>query len=497
MLSSAKIEGFFYRFSKIAVWAIIIIGIVLRLVAFFQNRNLIIDEANIVRNLYERDFAGLLRPLRYEQYAPPLFLWIEKFLSVTFGFGEQGLKFYSLLCGIASLFVFRGVLKRFVADEATWLPLALMAFSPHFIEFSTAIKQYMPDVLIVLLLILTALRTDIFGMGMGKFILQWCIVGVLCIALSMPSVFALAGVGFYYGWECTRSGKRRYFLALAVIALVWLAAFGIYFWFVLRPQINSGYLQNYHVDYFLYAIPHNYAEWKHNLNLLQELFCNASGYTFVNLAISISLVIIGMVSLARKKISVLILIAAPLLLTLVAAMFHQFSLIMRVSLFLLPLLLLLFGFGLDVVLKRRHPAPRIALAGVAIIMISGFNGLSILWKKKGVYELTEGLDYLVKKRVQGRNLFVHDASVPTYKYYVEIHPDREKYYTLLSAHLMKWNSDYTRETQGRKDTAWFIYTGGFPDAEREKRVRQIEVNMKQADYFEQYACFVYGYAPKE
>lgn len=497
MTPTEKFQDYYHRFSKIAIWVIIIMGIVLRLVAIVQNRNLIIDEANIVRNLYERDFVGLLRPLRYEQYAPPIFLWIEKLLSMIFGFGEQGLKLYPLTCGIAALFVFRAILKRFVIDEVIWFPLALMAFNPHFIEFSSSIKQYMPDLLIVLLLLLLALKTDLFSIPKAKFVLLWSGVGMFCIAASMPSVFALASVGFYYAWHSATKRKWSYIIILLVIAVIWLAAFGIYFWLILKPQINSEYLQKYHAEYFLHALPANSAEWKHNVMRIEELITNAIGFTFFNTMIGLLFIIAGIIRLARRHFDVFILIIAPLLLTLVAAMLNQFSLIMRVSLFLLPLLLLLFAFGIESILEFKSTLFRLLFCSATIIMILGFNGADILWKKKGFYEITEGFDYLVQKHVQGKNLYIHNASLPTYKYYVQIHPDREKYHTLMGAHLMKWDSDYTKETENLKDTIWFIYTGGFPDTEKEKRTKQIEVNMKQIDFFEKYTCFVYGYAPKK
>ena len=88
------------------LWAIIAVGVALRLVIFFQNRNLIIDEANIVRNLADRGFAGLTHPLKYEQYAPPVFLWIEKAVSIIAGYGEKAMRFYSLVCGAGVLLVF-------------------------------------------------------------------------------------------------------------------------------------------------------------------------------------------------------------------------------------------------------------------------------------------------------------------------------------------------------------------------------------------------------
>jgi hypothetical protein len=82
---------------RILILAFIAIGVLLRMAMYFHNRNLIIDEANIVRNLAERDFAGLTLPLKYEQYAPPVFLWIEKLASLLFGYGEKAMRLYPLL----------------------------------------------------------------------------------------------------------------------------------------------------------------------------------------------------------------------------------------------------------------------------------------------------------------------------------------------------------------------------------------------------------------
>src|ERR1043165_1516328 len=89
------------RVLNIICWLIVTAGVLLRLATFFHNRNLIIDEANIVRNLAERDFGGLVLPLTYEQYAPPVFLWIEKLASLLLGYGEKAMRLYPLLCGLA------------------------------------------------------------------------------------------------------------------------------------------------------------------------------------------------------------------------------------------------------------------------------------------------------------------------------------------------------------------------------------------------------------
>ncbi len=496
MILSDKNSNRWRQFFKLFVWLIIFIGITLRLLMFFQNRNLIIDEANIVRNLYERDFTELLQPLKYEQYAPPLFLWIEEMLSLIFGYGEKALKLYPMLCGIAALFVFWHLMKRLVYESAIWLPLALMAFSPYFIEFSTTIKQYMPDALIALLLVWLALRKDIFKNSKTRFIILWSIVGILSIYSSMPSVFTLTAIGFYYAYHVIRAKEWNFLAVLSLIGMIWLSVFGVYYWYILKPQITSDYLQKYHAEYFLYATPLNIEEWKHNWKKIEEIVSNTGGYTFFNLMASFLFIGSGFIALRRKHFDILILAFTPILLTLIAAALHQFSLLMRVSLFLLPLLLILFSYGFHQLWEIRMLSVKVTMVAIGVVMISSFNDFKLFNEKFGFYEITEGLDYLKAKNVDGKNLFIHDASVPAYIYYTEIHPKRNNYENLLGAHLMKWDNNYALETKNVTDTVYFLYTGGFPKPEEEKRKSQIDQNLRQVDYFKKYTTFVYGYVPK-
>ena len=126
------------RLLSILLLMIVLGGIVLRIALFIQNRNLIIDEANIVRNLAERGFAGLTKPLSYEQYAPPIFLWLEKLSSIAFGYGEKAMRLYSLLCGLGALLAFYKIATKLFIKAAVWLALAQFAFGRIFIEYSVS-----------------------------------------------------------------------------------------------------------------------------------------------------------------------------------------------------------------------------------------------------------------------------------------------------------------------------------------------------------------------
>lgn len=477
---------------RILIALLIAAGVVLRLAMFFQNRNLIIDEANIVRNLAERGFGGLVMPLKYEQYAPPVFLWIEKIASLLFGYGEKAMRLYPLLCGLGTLFVFPAVAKKMMRAEALWLPLAYLAGGFIFIKYSAELKQYMPDTLIALLLVWLALHWDIQKLSKMRFVIYWMLAGSVAIWSSMPSVFILAGVGCYYAWPLLREKKWNHLLALLIIAAVWLAQFALYYFAILKAQIESSYLQNYHHEYFLFALPTSKAQWLHNWTRLDDILSNLGGWNAVAVFSNLAFLIAGAYALLRRQSRHLLLVGLPIALVLAAAAMHQFSLIDRVILFMMPLWLMLIGAGLDALLKTRL-WPVFAL--VAAFAACAYPAQRFRHPHDS-YEITKGMDWIQARGGRGPELYVHDANVPTYIYYTELHPKKAHYASLLGAHRLKWDDDYTQITRGIKDTAYFLYTGGFPEGEREKRTKQIEQNLRQVDYFEYAICFVYVYVPK-
>lgn len=482
---------------NILTWCIVAAGITLRLVLYFQNRNLIIDEANIVRNLAERGFGGLVLPLKYEQFAPPVFLWFEKLSSVLLGYGEQAMRLYPLLCGVAALVLFRKLLLQFMPLRSAWFPLTILAVTYLPVKYSVEMKQYMPDTMIALALTLLATRLDIFREKPRRFLLTWLVAGIVAIWSSMPSVFILAGIGIYYFLRLLYSRQWHLLRPLIVVGAGWGLMFVVYYFAILKPQIESDYLQNYHKDYFLFATPSNFAEWQHNWARMKELICNVGGYEGRLIFINVSLILLGSVQLFIHHRQKALLAVLPIVITLIAAALKQFSLIDRVCLFLLPFIMILLGYGLEGLLQHSLRTYRWAAVALGtFILVQNNNMFWLLHTRLGFHEITEGLSYLKSKQVSGQRIYVHDASVPTYLYYTQLHPNRQQWTSLLGAHLMKWDSDYTTETNGLKEPVYFLYTGGFPEPEKIKRTGQIEVNMQQVDYFEKYICYVYGYAPK-
>lgn len=485
------------KWLKLAGWCILVAGVVLRLVVYLQNRDLMLDEANVARNIYERDLPGLVKPLSYEQYAPPVFLWMVKLSSLLFGFGEQALRVYPLIAGILSLFLFNKVVKEIAGAKAAWYPMLLFALAPILIRYSSELKQYMPDVCITLLLLLAALKTDIRRSPRFKFMLQWLLIGSAAIWSSMPSVFLLAGIGCYYGTICIQHKDNKKLFTVAATSMLWLAQFGIYYFAILRPQISSDYLQNFHQYDFLFATPSTGKEWMHNwtvLSRLPEQFARGNYFVFVNTA----LLLLGIIILLLKQPAKGLLLSVPLLCLLLAAALNQFSLMPRVALFSLPVILLLCGAGFSFFMNaERRP---VKLAAILVVVPCALLSIGNSSGEKYKYEqLTEGLKYLQVKNIEGKGVYIHHSAGPAYIYYSQIHPGKVR--LLNNASVLAWNTNYDslawqlKNVRKENSNVAFVFTNATMD-ETDKRRKGLAKHLLETGQFDKKYVRVYIYDTK-
>jgi len=434
-------------FLRLVTWLILIAGILLRLVVWLQNRNLIIDEANLARNIYERSAAGLVAPLSYEQYAPPLFLLLTKCATALAGYGEQALRTFPLLSGIAALFLLIAILKKTGAVSSAWYPLFMIATGMIYVRYATEFKQYAGDSFVALFLVWLALRTDLVRSRRGLFLLTWVVAGSAAVWLSMPSVFVLAGVFCFYTYRSIQYKDPARWLLLCLCGVVWALQFGAYYYLLLRPDIQSDYLQNYHRGFFLHLLPANGAEWSQNATLLMDLMAATAGHWAISTALNLSLLTVGIVFLLRRRMAVALLLLVPVASMLLAAGLKQYSLIPRVSLFCMPLLLLLMGIGLDRLLRVRLAAFRFILVAAAFISMFNFAKNTISHLPLELEEVTRAFDFVQDKGVPGSRVFIRHTVAPAFYYYTTIHPGRDKWRkgkpgeALSEAHPLGWNTD--------------------------------------------------------
>ncbi len=437
-------------------YIIIIAGVLLRMVIYLHNRSLILDEANVAKNLYERDLASLFSPLNYAQFAPPLFLCAERIAGNSLGFSEMMLRLVPLLCSFLSLWLLLRVLQRLVSLEALWYPLLLMAFGYIFFRYATELKQYSSDVLITLMLICTALHFDITKTKPVRFCVVWAIVGSAAIWSSMPSVFILCGVGGYYlceGW--TPDGKR--ILHVLIAGLIWASQFLVYYLHILGHDTNNTYLLNWHDRYFFVLLPHTVAQLQHNAELCISILSTMGGHTVLAVAFHLCLIVAGLVHLFRRRTATALLLFVPLVVLLVACGLHKFTLLPRVILFAMPLLLILTGVGLQQAFAMRSRVFKGVVTAIAVVCAANYCQFQYFYRPFKIEELKDGLQVLQKEKIDGAHLHVNFLVVPIYEYYTTIHPCKAKWSDLAGAHCTAWHTDHDSLVQQLSGTHAFLY----------------------------------------
>lgn len=492
-MSLPPVPSKYERLLKILAGIIILIGIVVRIAVYLQNRDLFIDEANLARNVYERGFAELATPLSYEQYAPPLFMWMLKICTGIFGFGELAFRIYPLLTGIAALFVMFALLKEFTSYKTLWYPLALMAVAYMMIRYSSELKQYMPDVLITLSLIWLALKIDIIKTSTSKFMLLWLVAGSIGVWGSMPSVFILAGIGVYYAIIILQQKEYKKFIPLIIVSALWIAQFGYYYITQLKPQADSDYLQNFHRPFFLFATPGNKEEWQHNWDVVANLVQEAGGFTALALYFNLLMVLIAVVVGLKKDTARISLLIAPLFIVLLAAALNKYSLIPRVALFTMPLILLLAGYGLEQLMKLNKPVVYIPVIIIGVICIKNHNMLRMMWEPSQVEQMTDALDFVHQKNIHsGPQVYLHNGARPAYIYYTEIHPAKNKWADIKGGHLLWWDVNYDTLSANINQRSAFIFTS-VSQEDLDGCKAAIRNHMHATDSMDKQGCHAYIY----
>lgn len=444
------------RYFKMLTWLIIALGIVLRLLVYFQNRNLIIDEANVARNIYERSFAGLLQPLSYEQYAPPVFLWVVKLFASVLGYGEYALRLYALLAGCGFLILFYFLLKRFVGQQALWYPLGLLVTSYMFIRFSSEVKPYMSDAFIALGLVLLALKPEVINKI--KFALSWIIAGSIAIWASLPSVFVLAAVGIYYGLNTLRNKKYPELPLLVLVYAIWLGQFLLYYFSILRPQISSSYLQNYHHNDFMVALPENANDWLQNWNVFSQLLAKTGGATVLALAFNGLLLLYGGIMLCKKEKLKAVLVIGPILILLIASALHQYSMQPRLVLFAMVFVVFIVGYGFADLMGQIPGVAKVLAILIGIVCIWNNKPLQLFMYDAEKEYITPSLSFAIRHSISGNELYIHHGAVPAFIYYTQIHPGKDKWRTLRNAHLLTWDTNYDSLARQANGKAAFMFS---------------------------------------
>ncbi|HUQ82866.1 MAG TPA: hypothetical protein VM076_17070, partial [Gemmatimonadaceae bacterium] len=203
-------------------WAIVALGIVLRVVAYARRSTLWLDESAVARNIVERSFADLmLVPLDYGQAAPRGFLLLEWLSAKALGTSDLAFRLVPFLTGVASLFLFAAIARRLLSPAGALAALVFFVSGYWFLVYSSDLHPYGLDLALSLGAWLLVLQWRESGYARDG-IWRVAVFGAVAVWFSNGTLLTLFGLGAALGAVMWRErGLGAAVRSLAPIAVAW------------------------------------------------------------------------------------------------------------------------------------------------------------------------------------------------------------------------------------------------------------------------------------
>jgi len=367
---------------RYALLATVGVGVLWRVARYVGSFPIWGDEAMLLLNILDRDYAGLTEHLKYAQVAPLFFLWLEKTALLAFGSAEWAVHLFPFLAGLLGLFVYWRMCRASFTPLVGGIALAILAVSYYPVRHSAEVKPYAFDLLFAILyasLTLGHLREP----HSWRWLAGLVALAPVAVFTSYPSVFVGGAVSLVLLPHMRRASwsQRGLFVlfnvALCGAFLLNLTMVGQMTSDLEDAQRTRDFLRDYWKDAFPPEAPLDWPLWLvrvHTGNMLAyPVGSNRGGSTLTFL-----LVLLGSVSLWRAgKRSLLALCWLPFALNLVAAMLHKYPFgdSARITLHLAPFICILMAHGIGQLLAWIGPSMRGEMAVYVLLLTCGVIGV--------------------------------------------------------------------------------------------------------------------------
>ena len=319
---------------NISIIVISLFAIIYRLIHLIYNPLYYGDELGLVENIKTLNFNTILRGLNYLQMAPPFFLIIEKtiyeiFRSNTSSYVlDLSLRIFLFICSIISIYVFYCFTQLVIESKGKRvIAFLLFTLNTQNIVYSHVFKQYSLELMVSVLLLFIAYKMIYVNLFKIRYVLiivlsTWCSYSsifitvplMLYLLLKKPKNFFITFVPFVFSIVLQYIYSVRYILATTYNSMkdCW-------------TLLDWGYLDFSHPtrifirfgEFFVFGPTTN-----------GKILTILSGI----------LIIYGILCFILGKSKYKIFFITPILLVILASILHIYPIVVRLILFLLPLL---------------------------------------------------------------------------------------------------------------------------------------------------------------
>ena len=477
------------------IWIIIGIGSALRLVHYFHNCSLSIDESSLALNIIDRNYSELFKPLDYNQGAPIFFLLVQKFLTLSLNANELTLRLVPLISGIVSLILFYKLARNILSPNAIPVAVGLFAISDTLIFYSAQVKQYSSDVMLVLLIYLVTHYIRSVKLTVGR-VLLFGILGALAIWFSQPSIFVLTAIGSGLCYFNIWRGKRDKRWLLTISFICWIAGFVSVYLISLRNLGHHDFLMEYWSDSFMPFPPASTSDVRWYVVNFFKLFSKTLGYSLPG--VGGLTFILGSYSLMCKCKTKALDLLLPIVLVLIASGFHKYPFSGRLILFLSPAIILLMAEGVDFIRESTKNNLIIMIAISTLLFIH-----PILWA--GYYviqprfeeEIKPVLKFLKEHRKTDDIIYLYYRSEIAFTYYANRYDFDKERCVIGIPSKPDWNGyrKDLQQLQGNK-RVWIVFSHiyNWEDIDDERLfLYYLDTMGKRLSSFKSFGASVYLY----
>jgi hypothetical protein len=445
------------------------------------------DEAFVCLNFLDRDYAGLVQPLRFAQVAPILFLWSELTAFRWLGGSELALRLLPLLAGVGSLFLFWRLARLTLSPLAGALAIGILAVAYYPVRHACEIKPYAFDLFFALALLVAAVSW-LRQPEKRRWLMALVLLVPFALGLSYPAVFVAGAVSLALLPVVRRlRDSGTWGLYVAYNGLMLASFLGVYLLAGTNQYASTGGTENsYWADWFPPARPVALGKWlalTHTGNMMAYPAGGRDGAS----ALTLLLCLAGVWHFVRaRQWNLLLLLLAPFALTFVAAVLHRYPYggSARVAQHLAPAICFFAGTGAALLLTGAArwfgDVQQLGLATCGLLAVTALIGMARDWKKPYKTDSDRQVRTIVNDVATqaGPNdqivvLEPNWCVGPTFEWYLRRYGER-----------VQWNSaiDLARLRQGGDLWSFSFSRDGVGRAAFETRLLHGERQMLRADH---------------
>ncbi len=405
--------------SRIIVLISLLVGVVYR-IYLAVNRDLWYDEL-VIWEISHGTIGDVIKRHWNFNSAPPLFVFLIKFVEIFAGESEISLRMIPLLAGIASLAAIYFCTKKLFSAQTAFISVLILSLNYVQAEYSWDLREYSLVFILCLLLLISYQRYRDKGnlksliLFLFIFVISlWTQYGLYIVLLNFVVVY------FFLPFILKPSKKNMY--PLAMIAILTIINVALIYFLVLKYQLRSGFGALYLSNYYL-------STQGGLVNGIAGLIKNTTGvlvYSNGNIwgGIIIGIfLLIGIVAIFRKQdnfpqkqllLFTGLLVASVFVLAILRL--YPYGGI-RQDIFFYPFILILASEGFSFLLSQKFLWKILAVIGLGLLSINFFILLSSRVEIVPNEQFSKVIQYLSAARTNEQNIFVPWSTIIPFEYY--------------------------------------------------------------------------------